>query len=362
MIVAQELREQLGDANLTRFIADTFDPDSIVPALVHDLIVALPFRAIITTNYDNLLERAYTRVWNRQLKSITRMDVSKLAKGEIKGKFLLKLHGDIGNPPSIVLSHRDYVALIADRKYLRILTDLFHDNSILMIGYSLTDIDIQLVLDLLRFSGSSVQHFLLCKKNSRNAVEKRRLLEDRNVKVLEYVDYFGLHNHIETFLQGLLVEIGHREVLERVRLPIRRRIHVHYSIRRCRDGEFVWNYIFREGAITWSAEAQSNQLTSLKSSLKTGLRALDYLVFLVDYHTFDDRMMRRILSSSKKAAEASGVQIIFLVVGCSQRPMYLHKNYPSNPTFFFPEGFGEKDLEEFRRYVAQDMRGGFRQP
>ena len=37
---------------------------------------------------------------------------------------------------------------------------------------------------------------MLMRKGDRTAVEKRRLLQDRGVKVLEYVDYFGIDNHV----------------------------------------------------------------------------------------------------------------------------------------------------------------------
>jgi len=67
LMVAQELLERLGGQAISDFMSDVFDPDSIVPARIHELIAAMPFRGYLTTNYDNLLERAYIHVRNRQI-------------------------------------------------------------------------------------------------------------------------------------------------------------------------------------------------------------------------------------------------------------------------------------------------------
>jgi SIR2-like domain len=142
LIVAQELREQIGDERLSEFLADQFDPDAIIPSPLHELLSVVPFRGYITTNYDNLLERAYVTVLKRQLAPILldhRPSLAQLLKAD---PFLLKLHGDLETPDSIILAYRDYLQLVADREFQAFLDAIVSDFSLFMVGYGLNDLDI----------------------------------------------------------------------------------------------------------------------------------------------------------------------------------------------------------------------------
>jgi hypothetical protein len=362
LMVAQELLERLGGEVIGSFISDVFDPDSIVPARIHELIAAMPFRGYLTTNYDNLLERAYVHVRNRQIDWACSEEVKRMAMLIQKSSFLLKLHGDLSTPESIVLAHRDYARLLSDQKYLGVLTDLLSTYSVLMLGYSLSDLDLLFCIDRLVQKGRSRRHYLLSQRGRRNQIERSRLLKDRNIQVIEYIDNFGFHNHVETFLDAIVDDLSLPDVKARVRRELRRRIHVHYLAHRTADGEFVWNYIFREGAITLSAGAQPKQLDSLRAGVSEGLVALDYLVFLVDEASLTNDEFAQLVERAELDAESRGVQLVFLVIGEHRRLEFLQSKFASSPTFYLPEGFGEKHLQGFREYISEDMKGGFRQP
>jgi hypothetical protein len=362
LIVAQELREQIGDGALSRFIAETFDPDAIVPSPVHELLSVVPFRGFITTNYDNLLERAYMNVWKRQLERLLPDSSIPLERVLDQAPFFLKLHGDLETPSSIVLAYRDYLRLVADREFQGLLDGIFSQFSLLMVGYGLTDLDIIQSLDRLTHAGSSRRHYLLSRRGTRNTVERRRLLGDRNIQTIEYVDYFGYHNHVDTFLAALMAALDLGEELKRVRPDLRRRIKVHYPARCAIDGEFVWNYVFREGAITWGRDAQTKQLESLKSALDRGLEAIDYVAFVTDGEGFSDSVFRPLVERTVEISTSVGVQVVFMIVGTTQRPDQFLPAAAGNPVFYLRDKFGEIDLEPFRQYVAQDMKAGFRQP
>lgn len=231
-----------------------------------------------------------------------------------------------------------------------------------MIGYSLSDLDLLFCIDRLVQKGRSRRHYLLSQRGKRNQIERSRLLKDRNIQVIEYIDYFGFHNHVETFLDGIVDELSLSDVAPRIRQHLACRIRVHYLPHRTADGEFVWSYIFREGAITLSAGAQPKQLDSLREGISKGLTALDYVVFLVDGASFANEEFTELVDRAQADATSRGVQLIFLVIGEPARPAYLQSRFASSPTFYLPEGFGEKHLQSFREYVAEDMKGGFRQP
>lgn len=92
-----------------------------------------------------------------------------------------------------------------------------------------------------------------------------------------------------------------------------------------------------------------------------GLTALDYLVLLVDDLSFENNEFIELIEKAQEKAKSRGVQVIFLVVGASRRPNYIQTRFPRSPTFYLSEAFGEKDLQGFRDYIAQDMKGGAKQ-
>jgi len=163
-------------------------------------------------------------------------------------------------------------------------------------------------------------------------------------------------------LEGLILASGNETAFARVRLPLRARIHVHYASRDEADGLFVWNYIFREGAITLSQKPQRSQWDYLKKSISKGLPALDHLVFIVTPSSLGDTETVETVTAALQAAEAAGVHVVFLAVGFESRPEYIARVAPSNPVFLLDTDFSESDLESFRQYLAEDIKGGYRQP
>lgn len=363
LMVAQELLEILGEEKVQSLINEALDPDGIIPSRLHELLAITPFRFRITTNYDNLLERAYVGTWNRHIERVCLDELQRLRSLlKLESDFVLKLHGDLDRPETIILGQRQYQFLLQSSEYSEILDSIFRNNSVLMLGYGLGDIDIQLALDRLAYpTASQPPHFLLCARDTKTHTEKKRLAADRNVHTIEYVDYFGFHNHIDTFLKGVNVALGNIKHLDRLRLPLRARIAVHYPPNLTEDGLFVWNLLFREGAITLSEEPQRKQLQYLEKRLSEGFTALDYLLFVVDDKALDeDCDFLPILERAFNSASSRGVQTIFLIVGAEGRPSFLKKNI-SVPTFYVKSGFSEKDLTILRSYMAQDIQMGYRQ-
>mmetsp|Transcript_76756 Transcript_76756/g.133049 ORF Transcript_76756/g.133049 Transcript_76756/m.133049 type:complete len:601 (+) Transcript_76756:41-1843(+) len=70
-------------------------------SLQHALLAGLPFKGCVTTNYDDLFERAVR--FNGDDLAVLPAEI-----GEVVDRWLLKLHGDVNNPPSIVLTRADY--------------------------------------------------------------------------------------------------------------------------------------------------------------------------------------------------------------------------------------------------------------
>jgi len=101
---------------------------------------AMSPHALITTNYDQLLEFIFPdfeRVVGQQVLSKPYLSI-----GEI-----FKIHGCISDPLSLVLTEEDYKVFEADKKYLsaKLLT-YFAEHPLLFIGYSAEDQNIKSIL------------------------------------------------------------------------------------------------------------------------------------------------------------------------------------------------------------------------
>lgn len=151
-----EVKEQSGNIAVR-----DIDPS---PAL--HMLAALPFPIIITTNYDHLFDIALNRA--NTTKGVAKQpipriydpkrtpDVVPLDPSE-REPILLKLHGDINKPESIVVTEEDYLVFIQKMSDLH--EHPIHENirarinnwPILFIGYSLKDYNLRLLFRTLRW-------------------------------------------------------------------------------------------------------------------------------------------------------------------------------------------------------------------
>ena len=106
---------------------------------------------IITTNYDQLLESS-KNIFCEQYQVIV---YDKDLLNADKGKYIIKMHGDLSDASSIVLKEQDYL----DYSQKHVLIELFiksllTDHIVLFLGYSLNDYNIKLILSWLNYMRS----------------------------------------------------------------------------------------------------------------------------------------------------------------------------------------------------------------
>ncbi|HKW96487.1 MAG TPA: hypothetical protein VJN43_02090 [Bryobacteraceae bacterium] len=98
----------------------------------------------------------------------------------------------------------------------------------------------------------------------------------------------------------------------------------------------------------------------LVEGLDNSLKTVDHLLFVTDAKGFEDGAFVALIDRSLQVATSTGVQVIFMVIGTRQRPEYLRHSAPSSPVFYLREGFGERDLEPLREYIAQQVDDSLR--
>jgi hypothetical protein len=119
-------------------------PDRVASSRLHELIVALDFPIIYTTNYDRNLEVAYEAQGKPFVKVANAKDVSK-AIGDATQ--IIKFHGDFDDDRSLVIAESDYFDRLTFDSPLdvKLRADAM-GRTMLFIGYSMSDLNIRLLL------------------------------------------------------------------------------------------------------------------------------------------------------------------------------------------------------------------------
>ena len=126
------LRHVLGD-DLERLLVQRFQPDT--PALSHALLANLGCHEVVTTNYDRCYEAAV--VAQDEDATIAVMPWEKPVPGR---PWLLKLHGDVGRPQSVVLTRGQFFGYDSRwRPVGSVFQSLLMTREVLVVGASLSD-------------------------------------------------------------------------------------------------------------------------------------------------------------------------------------------------------------------------------
>ena len=148
---ASALARFKGDPWLAGAVTRELRNATAIASEVHKALAEVPGTAFITTNYDSLLEQALEARINQATKVILLSDIEGIR--DFSPGQVLKLHGDLDYPDTIVLKTSDYFRVShrdpqAWRKRLE--ASLQPPSQVLLVGYSYSDIDIQDVIDTLR--------------------------------------------------------------------------------------------------------------------------------------------------------------------------------------------------------------------
>jgi NAD-dependent SIR2 family protein deacetylase len=183
----------LGTGEYNAKLKSIFLKQPNAPSRLHDRFAQL-FDRIVTTNYDSLIESAYTRL------GITRLPLTNQDRSTISAllpnneSFLLKIHGDIQKPETMVFTWQEYAERIYENSGLmQFLEQLFSTRSVVFIGTSLGDTYIRLLLERVRrntFAGAP-QHFAILSNVGR--IRSRLLRERYNIWAVSYTPNGGDH-------------------------------------------------------------------------------------------------------------------------------------------------------------------------
>ena len=148
--LADEICTLKGNKNyIIQTLKDTFRRD-FLSTETHKIISQIPhFRNIITTNYDSLFESVYG---SGKLNVIFSDNHTPYI--DAKKVNLFKIHGDLSNPDSIIITESDYNNFFSkdteQNTIWSVIKEIIATKSILFIGYGLEDTNIQVIFNKIR--------------------------------------------------------------------------------------------------------------------------------------------------------------------------------------------------------------------
>ena len=212
LLVAEEMRDRLGKEHFRRYMTETFHRPELTPTDTHRILPHIPFSAVLTSNYDNLLETAYTVALGLTPRVFTQVETPELMAAHRDGKFyILKVHGTIDRIDTLVLSRQDYrEVMLMKPAYRLFLINLLVSNTVLFLGFGLSDPDWLLLLDQLQAisQGYCGPHYALMETTSIGPLMCRRFEKDYGIQILPYTASTKSHSQqIKMFLAQLANEI-----------------------------------------------------------------------------------------------------------------------------------------------------------
>jgi hypothetical protein len=211
--VADFCRDFLGEAQYRVLLHKLFSGMPVSSSSdIHEKLLDIKFSAILTTNYDKLIELAYTKRHSVMPPVYTNRDTQSLWQRLARNDFfILKIHGDIERPETIVLSSNDYTEhVFGNLSFIQFFHRLLTAKSVFFIGTSFNEPYILRLLEETRFltAGVGLQHFALLPYAGRI---RSRLLRDRyNVSIITY-DPVKCGGHTAV-IKNVFDEIKHRSL------------------------------------------------------------------------------------------------------------------------------------------------------
>jgi hypothetical protein len=153
------------------------------PGPWHDELLRLDPRILVTTNYDQILERRFKSGYRVHEPGSSKVDVDLRSGAPV----LLKIHGSVSKVEDMILCQTDFARLRRNAGHMfDVLQALLMTRTGLFLGYSMQDPDIQLVMEnVMGARGLAPAHYMLTPRTS--APQRKRVFEYAyGVTLVEY--------------------------------------------------------------------------------------------------------------------------------------------------------------------------------
>ena len=172
--------------------------------VLYELICKWPFACYLTTNYDDEIETHLAK--RNEHFAVVRNRKEDFHNWRDGASYQIqKLHSDLNHPDEMVLTSDDYQCVyVGDsyQYYRERLCDVFTMFDVLIIGHSLSDPDIDYVLQLARKIRSPNHPIFMIAANFTSA-EEQELFQKYNIVLVRYSNPNGTHSELRGTLKSV---------------------------------------------------------------------------------------------------------------------------------------------------------------
>jgi uncharacterized protein (DUF2235 family) len=197
---AELVASRLPRDELQKLVQDTFARRKSELSPAHKALSDIPFAFVLTSNWDDLVERTFER---RDRLVLSPKDSGQFAVLLREGRFfVLKIYGDANDSRNFVFTSAEYRdSMVENPDYSRFIASLFSSNTMLFVGASLRGIED--FLSAVRLRGQTGRtHYALVPETADSVLQDERFQANYRVKLLFYQPD-EQHLGIGAFLGGL---------------------------------------------------------------------------------------------------------------------------------------------------------------
>lgn len=201
---AQVIKDSVPKPDLSADLRAIFQIRPTPHHAIYDDMLQLDPKSIITTNYDEFIEKNFEHFSKgAEAHSISDHKSSKLLN-DLRSpiRSIVKMHGLIDDPASVVLDRSSFFeARQLNVSMFSIISSMMTVNTVLFLGYSVSDPDIQITLENINLSSPSEhRHYALVSKFD-HASLRSAMTRTYNIDFIEYPA--GQHDSVPEAVKGL---------------------------------------------------------------------------------------------------------------------------------------------------------------
>lgn len=166
-LIASELLKENLQERWNSILSEEFQQAADISRL-HKALISLDQRILITTNFDKLIENAWSETTSRYPRVISKIDHKAFRLFRDNESYLIKLHGSIDEPENIVFDKTSYQSTAyGNRFYRELIGTLLLTHTFIFIGFSMADPAISLIVEshAHRFSDTRPHYVFLSGKS-----------------------------------------------------------------------------------------------------------------------------------------------------------------------------------------------------